>query len=127
MKSTPTMRRLTAPALATALGLSLIAAPIAAHAGYISYAVHTFTPESTSRYSSTATVRGGQAYADSSLVRTYIQTVSGGVLVASAFAGSGETVTLTHPTYSGSRSRCYWDFVGYSVSDTLGLNCWRLA
>jgi hypothetical protein len=110
-----------------ALGLSLLAVPTAAYAGFIQYAIHYLTPESTPRYSAVATVRGGQAYSDSNLVRTYIQTLSGGVLLASAYANSGQTVTLSHQAYSGAQSRCYWDLVGSSTSSTVGLNCSRLA
>lgn len=102
--------------------------PAAAQAGFVQYALHFQARESTPKYSAAATVRGGKAYTNSSEMRTYIQTVSGGVLLASAYGGDGSTVNLSHQPYNGAQSRCYWDYVGGTVAGALrlDLNCWRL-
>ena len=73
-------------------------------------------------------MRGGKGYVVSTVMRFYIQTLSSGVLVASAFGDDGSAVTLSHASYSGAKSRCYWDYIGGTVAGdpTIIENCWRL-
>lgn len=132
MTTSPTRtrrRRLLVPAVALAVGAALFSAPQAAQAAYTQYALHFPAHESTPKYSAVATVRGGKGYVISTIMRFYIQTLSSGVLVASAFGDAGSAVTLSHATYSGAQSRCYWDYVGGTVAGDpqIDLDCWRLA
>ena len=121
-------RRLLAPAVALAVGAAVFSAPQAAQAAYTQYALYYPAHESTPKYSAVAKVRGGKAYADSTAMRVYIQTLSGSVLVASTYSNDGSMITLSHVPYSGAKSRCYWDYVGGTVpgDPTVLLNCWRL-
>lgn len=121
--------RLLAPAIAVAVGIAVFSAPQAAQAAYTQYALNYAAHESIPKYSAVATVRGGKGYVASTAMRFYIQTLSSGVLVASAYGDAGSAVTLSHASYSGAKSRCYWDYTGGSVAGdpTLILNCWRLA
>lgn len=96
-------------------------------AALIQYALYTPAHESTPKYSAVGTVAGGRAYAVSSIMRVYLQTLSGNYLIASAYGADGTTVNMSHIAYNGARSRCYWDYVGGTVADnsTVILNCWR--
>jgi hypothetical protein len=120
-------RRLVAPAIGLALGIAILSAPVSAQAGFTQYALNYPLHESTAKYSAVATVAGGKAFPLSILPRTYIQTTSGGVLVASAYANSGSVVYLSHAPYGGAKSRCYWDYVGGTIAGdpAIQMNCWR--
>src|SRR5215212_7050332 len=91
-----TARRLIAPVVGLAVGLAILSAPVSAQAGYTQYALNYPAHESTPKYSALATVRGGKAYPYSILPRTYIQTMSGSYLVASAYANNGAQVAMQH-------------------------------
>jgi hypothetical protein len=127
--TTRVARRLLAPAIGLALGIAVLSAPLSAQAGFIQYALNYPLHESTAKYSAVATVAGGKAFPLSILPRTYIQTMSGTVLVASAYANNGAVVTMSHVPYSGAKSRCYWDYVGGTIAGdpAINTNCWRLA
>jgi len=115
--------------LAVVVSLSLVAfsAPTAAQAAWIQYALHYPLHEVEIKYSAVGTVRGGKAWVDSTIMRTYIQTVSGGYLLASSYSDDGATVNIAHVTYSGAQSRCYWDYIGGAVAGnpTVGATCQR--
>jgi len=121
-------RRLIAPAVALAVGAVIFSAPQAAQAAFTQYALNYPAHESTPKYSAVATVRGGKGYVSSTIMRFYVQTLSSGVLVASAFGDAGSTVNLSHASYSGAKSRCYWDYTGGTVAGnpTIDIDCWRL-
>jgi hypothetical protein len=122
-------RRLLAPAVGLAVGAAILSAPLSAQAAYTQYALNFPAHESTPKYSAVATVRGGKGYPISTIMRFYVQTLSSGVLVASAFGDDGSAVNLSHASYSGAKSRCYWDYVGGTVAGNpeITIDCWRLS
>jgi hypothetical protein len=114
-------------AVVAAIGLTLGLSPTAAWAVYYQYALNAYTAEATPRVSVVGTINGGRAnLATSGSFRVYIQTVSGGTLLASNYTNTGFTdVYLVHSSYSGVNSRCYWDWLPGSYGISLPLNCWR--
>ncbi len=115
-------------AVATALALVVGLTPATAWAVYYQYALNAPTAENVSRVSVAGVVIGGRAnLAWGGSFRTYIQTTNGATLVGSAYTNTGFTdVYLSNPGYSGSVSRCHWDFLGGTWGgQNLKLNCWR--
>lgn len=125
----PRLRRMALPAALVAGVIVALSAPQVAHAyTFQRYAANYPLKESTMKYSAVATVNGGRAYLSvSTLPRTYIQTLSGSVLVASSWVDGGATANLAHASYAGARSRCYWDYLGGTIagSPSININCWR--
>jgi hypothetical protein len=105
--------------------MAVLATPVAAYAALQQYALNYPLAESTMKYSAPATVAGGRAQTTGTLPRVYIQTLSGGVLVASSYADGGGLANMSHASYAGAQSRCYWDWLPGSVPGTMPINCWR--
>ena len=117
---------LAAPVAVIGVVLAVLSTPQAAQAALQQYALNAPVHEIQMKYSAVASIAGGRAQlAVSNQPRTYIQTLSGGVLVASSFADNGGLANLSHATYGGAQSRCYWDYLGASIGGTVNINCWR--
>lgn len=101
---------------------------MAAQAAFQQYALNFPLREAVSKYSAVATVAGGKGYLSvSNLPRIYVQTLSGNYLIASTYADNSAVANMSHVPYAGARSRCYWDYLGGTItgSPTIGVNCWR--